>query len=91
MTDYSDLADRVERATDLDRELDAEAAVALGWGRRRVGGLGVNGRTKGSYYWFRPGAAFREKGSRNPPRLSGPRKRAATAACLRALDQKEEG
>lgn len=80
-----DLAARIERAEGPGSlELDIEAAELLGWHERRVTGLGLNGRTRGSMLWFPDFAPIGTKGRRRPPRFSGPRMRAATAAAIRA-------
>jgi len=82
-----ELAARVEAGGDV--KLDEEAAVALGWKRRRVGSLGLKGRTSGSYFWFPPNAPFATKGRRKPPRFSGPKMKRDAAACLRAIAEDE--
>lgn len=71
-------------ASGPNERLDAEVAEALGWRQRRVTRLGLNGRTPGSDLWFSPTDGFGTPGRRKPPRFTGPRKRAATIAALRA-------
>ena len=78
------LSDQVEAATGADRELDALIALALGWRERRVGRLGLSGRTPGSFLWFPPDETLGMKGRVRPPAFTGPRKRKDTAAALRA-------
>lgn len=67
-----------------DPALDITIAEAFDWHERRVTGLGLNGRTRGSMLWFPPFAPWGTKGLRKPPRFSGPRRRKATVAELRA-------
>jgi hypothetical protein len=78
------LAELCEKADGPDRELDAKIAPHLGWHQRVVTRLGLNGRTPGSWLWFEDGAPWGTPGRRNPPSFSGPRRRKATVAALRA-------
>lgn len=82
---------RVEAATGpADSELNELAAKALGWCPRRVSGLGLSGRTRGSVRWFHADQPLIKdrtwtKGRAKPPVLIGPRSKARTIALLRAL------
>jgi hypothetical protein len=76
----SELLSRVE-AAGADGLLDRQVAIALGWDERRVTRLGLNGRTPGRWEWFAPDSLT----SRTLPRFTGPRKRTATIALLKAL------
>ena len=80
MADLLELADRVEAAPKRDRELDREAAEALGWHTRKVTGLGLNGRTPGRIMWVAPEPPWV---TRPLPNMTGPRKKMITAAALR--------
>jgi hypothetical protein len=82
-----ELADRCEKASRPDRELDAEIPVTFDWYQRRVTRLGLNGRTPGSVLWFPPDAPWSYTGRRHPPAFSGPRNRARIAAALRSRAQ----
>ena len=75
----SDLADRIE-ASGWSRELDEEAAIALGWQERKVTSLGLNGRTPGRWLWCPPDPPFKP---RRLPRFTGPRMRKWTIELLR--------
>ena len=80
-----ELAERISALGSRDEYLDRQAAMALGWHSRLVTRLGLSGRTPGSWLWFPPDAPWGTPGRRNPPALTGPRKRAETVAALRAL------
>ncbi len=75
----TDLLDRVKACEGADQELNEEAATALGWTRRKVTGLGLNGRTPGRWLWVSPEPPW---DARRLPNLIGPRRRAATVAAL---------
>lgn len=80
-----DLLGRVQAATGPERELDEAVARALGYHTRLVTGLGLNGRTPGSYRWFAPGPQPPGLGAARPPNFTGPRGKSRAAALLQAL------
>lgn len=88
MADLNDLLARVEAASGPDRALDAEVALALGYTRRRVTRLGLNGRTPGRLEWFRP---YPDATQCSLPSLTGHRNRSRTIDRLHALKDKTHG
>ena len=87
------LALRVEQATAHDVERDEQVHEALGWRRRKVTSLGMNGRTAGRWLWFPPNAPLGHSGRYVLPSTFGARNGPKYAAALRAASRQscEEG
>lgn len=58
----TELIAALEKADAPSRELDAEIAVAFGWGRQSSHYLNINGATESHTLWLRPGSTSKDLG-----------------------------